>query len=79
MSIQAINPATGDVIATHEEMTPQVVAGIVNSVTVTPSGNVLNVSASLPEDVFTQLLKPASRAAESRHPRVGGAAPRNLK
>jgi succinate-semialdehyde dehydrogenase / glutarate-semialdehyde dehydrogenase len=32
MSIQAINPATGEVVATHEEMTPQLVAGIVNSV-----------------------------------------------
>jgi succinate-semialdehyde dehydrogenase / glutarate-semialdehyde dehydrogenase len=31
MSIQAINPATGEVVATHDEMTPQVVAGIVNS------------------------------------------------
>jgi len=31
MSIQAINPATGDVIATHEEMTPPLVAGIVES------------------------------------------------
>jgi succinate-semialdehyde dehydrogenase/glutarate-semialdehyde dehydrogenase len=32
MSIQAINPATGEVIVTHEEMTPQLVAGIVESV-----------------------------------------------
>jgi len=62
----------------HAAQDPKAQA-LVNSVTVTPSGNVLNVSASLPEDVFTQLLKPASRAAESRHPRVGGAAPRNLK
>ena len=31
MSIQAINPATGEVIATHDEMTPQLVAGIVQS------------------------------------------------
>ena len=32
MSIQAINPATGEVVATYDEMTPQRVAGIVNSV-----------------------------------------------
>jgi succinate-semialdehyde dehydrogenase / glutarate-semialdehyde dehydrogenase len=32
MSIQAINPATGEVVATHDEMTHQVVAGIVDSV-----------------------------------------------
>jgi succinate-semialdehyde dehydrogenase / glutarate-semialdehyde dehydrogenase len=31
MSIRAINPATGEVVATYEEMTLQVVAGIVNS------------------------------------------------
>ena len=31
MSIEAVNPATGEVIATHETMTPQFVAGIVNS------------------------------------------------
>jgi succinate-semialdehyde dehydrogenase/glutarate-semialdehyde dehydrogenase len=31
MSIQAINPATGEVVATHEEMTPQLVDGIVKS------------------------------------------------
>jgi len=32
MSIQAINPATGEVVATHDEMKPDVVAGIVESV-----------------------------------------------
>jgi succinate-semialdehyde dehydrogenase / glutarate-semialdehyde dehydrogenase len=31
MSIQAINPATGEVVATHDEMTQQAVAGIVQS------------------------------------------------
>jgi hypothetical protein len=39
---------------------------LANSVTVTPSGNILNVSASLPQDVFIQMLKPAHRTAESR-------------
>jgi succinate-semialdehyde dehydrogenase/glutarate-semialdehyde dehydrogenase len=32
MSIQAINPATGEVVATHDEMKPDVVADIVESV-----------------------------------------------
>ena len=32
MSIQAINPASGEVVATHDEMAPQQVAGIVDSV-----------------------------------------------
>jgi len=32
MSIQAINPATGEVVATHDEMKPDVVASIVESV-----------------------------------------------
>jgi len=32
MSIQAINPATGEVIATHNEMKPEAVAGIIESV-----------------------------------------------
>src|SRR5262249_50761417 len=31
---------------------------LANSVTVTPSGNVLKVTASLPQDVFVQLLQP---------------------
>jgi hypothetical protein len=37
-------------------------AALIKSVTVTPSGNVLNVSASLPEDVFQQALQPAAKA-----------------
>ena len=32
MSIQAINPATGEVVATHDEMKPEIVAGIIESV-----------------------------------------------
>ena len=31
MSIQAINPATGEVVSTHDEMIPEVAAGIVDS------------------------------------------------
>jgi succinate-semialdehyde dehydrogenase/glutarate-semialdehyde dehydrogenase len=31
MSIQAVNPATGEVVATYDEMAPQAVAGIVDS------------------------------------------------
>ncbi|MFI4888342.1 MAG: NAD-dependent succinate-semialdehyde dehydrogenase [Burkholderiales bacterium] len=32
MSIQAINPATGEVVATHDEMTPHLVAEIIDAV-----------------------------------------------
>jgi hypothetical protein len=39
---------------------------LINSVQVTPSGNVLKVSASLPQDVFIQMLQPAKRTAETR-------------
>jgi acyl-CoA reductase-like NAD-dependent aldehyde dehydrogenase len=31
MSIEAVNPATGEVVATYDEMTAQAVAGIVDS------------------------------------------------
>ena len=36
---------------------------LVNSVTVTPSGTSLKVSASLPQDLFIQLLHPAQKAS----------------
>ena len=39
---------------------PQATA-LINSVAVTPSGNVLKISASLPQDVFTQLLAPGHK------------------
>ena len=38
-------------------------AALIKSVTVAASGNVLNISASLPEDVFQQLVQPAARKA----------------
>jgi hypothetical protein len=44
--------------------TPQTQA-LINSVQVNPSGNVLKVSASLPQDVFIQMLHPAKRTAAS--------------
>ena len=43
---------------------PQTTA-LINSVTVTPSGNVLKISASLPQDVFTQLLEPAHKTGST--------------
>jgi hypothetical protein len=36
---------------------------LVNSVTVTPSGTSLKISASLPQDVFIQMLHPAQKAS----------------
>jgi hypothetical protein len=40
---------------------------LVNSVKVTPSGSTLNVSASLPEDVFIKMVSPARKAAAGTH------------
>jgi hypothetical protein len=48
--------------------TPETTA-LINSVTVTPSGNVLKISASLPQDVFTQMLEPAQKTGSSMVPR----------
>jgi hypothetical protein len=45
------------------------VAALANSVTVTPSGTTLKVTASLPQDVFTQMLQPAHRGAPGLHTR----------
>lgn len=47
---------------------PQTTA-LIQSVTVTPSGNVLKISASLPQDVFTQMLEPAHKAGSTIAPR----------
>ena len=40
-------------------------AALANSVTVTPSGTSLKVTASLPQDVFTQMLQPAHKVGGS--------------
>jgi hypothetical protein len=37
-------------------------AALANSVTVTPNGTSLKITASLPQDVFTQMLQPAHKA-----------------
>jgi hypothetical protein len=37
-------------------------AALANSVTVTPSGTSLKISATLPQDVFTQMMQPAHKA-----------------
>jgi len=39
---------------------------LIKSVKVTPNGNMLTVSASLPQDVFIQMLQPAKRTAQMR-------------
>jgi len=44
-------------------------AALVNSVTVTPSGTVLKVSASLPQDMFTKMLEPAHKTGATLHQR----------
>ena len=44
-------------------------AALVNSVTVTPSGTLLKVSASLPQDMFTKMLEPAHKTGATLHQR----------
>jgi hypothetical protein len=43
---------------------------LINSVQVTPSGNVLKVSASLPQDTFIQMLQPAKKASTAQQRRA---------
>ena len=44
-------------------------AALIKSVTVTADGNVLKVSASLPQDVFQQMLQPHKKAGTAVHQR----------
>ncbi len=47
-------------------------AALIKSVTVTTSGNVLKIQASLPEDVFQQLLQQSHKKAETNGIGMGG-------
>ncbi len=42
-------------------------AALIKSVTVTANGNVLKVSASLPQDVFQQMLQPHKKMGMAVH------------
>jgi hypothetical protein len=44
-------------------------AALIKSVTVTPDGNVLKVSVSLPQDVFQQMLQPHKKVGMAVHKR----------